>query len=113
MNSTESARAATATHEHVLPLGVYVKAFVALLALLVVTLAAAHLRLGTVANSLVALAIAVAKAVIVVFYFMHVRFSSRLVQIWAAAGFVWLLIMFGITISDYVVRSWLPVVGWQ
>lgn len=97
---------------HALPLSVYIKAFAALLVLLVATLLAAQLRLGTGVNSLVALAIATAKAIIVVLYFMHVRFSSRLVQVWAAAGFVWLVIMFGITLSDYVVRSWAPVAGW-
>lgn len=102
-----------ANNEHVLPVAVYVRAFAALLVLLVVTLAAARLPLGTAANSLVALAVAAAKAVIVIFYFMHVRFSSRLVQIWAAAGFVWLVIMFGITLADYVVRSWAPVPGWE
>lgn len=100
------------TEAHALPLAVYVKAFLALLVLLVVTILAAYLPLGTGLNSLVALAIATAKAIIVVLYFMHVRFSSRLVQLWAAAGFVWLLIMFGITLTDFIVRSWAPVPGW-
>lgn len=99
-------------HSHVAPVAVYVRAFAALLILLVITLLAAQLPLGTAANSLIALAIAAAKAIIVVFYFMHVRFETRLVQLWAAVGFFWLLIMFGITISDYVARSWAPVAGW-
>jgi len=105
----------TANHEvgsHALPVSIYIKAFAALIVLLVVTLAAASLPLGVGLNSLIALAIAAAKAIIVVFYFMHVRFSSRLVQIWAAAGFVWLVIMFGITLSDYLVRSWIRIPGW-
>ncbi len=96
-----------------MPVVLYVRAFLGLLLLLVATLMAARLPLGVGFNSLIALAIAAAKALIVVFYFMHVRFSSRLVQIWAAAGFVWLLIMFGITLADYIVRSWAPIAGWQ
>lgn len=104
------------THDdasHVMPVALYVRAFLGLLLLLVATLMAARLPLGVGFNSLIALVIAAAKAIIVVFYFMHVRFSSRLVQIWAAAGFVWLLILFGITLADYIVRSWAPVAGWQ
>ena len=51
------------------------------------------------------LLIAVVKATLVVLYFMHVRFTNRVTQLAAASGFVWLLIMFGLTLSDYFTRG--------
>jgi cytochrome c oxidase subunit 4 len=53
------------------------------------------------------LAIAVTKAALVILFFMGVRWSSRLTMIVAASGFVWLLILFGITMSDYLSRGWM------
>jgi cytochrome c oxidase subunit 4 len=41
-----------------------------------------------------------------VLYFMHVRWSSRLTWVVAASGFFWLLILFGLTMADYVSRGW-------
>jgi cytochrome c oxidase subunit 4 len=49
----------------------------------------------------------VVKAVLILLYFMHVRFSSKLVWIFAVAGFVWLAILIGLTLNDYITRSWL------
>jgi cytochrome c oxidase subunit 4 len=98
--------------DHILPVSVYLRTFAALMALLILTLAAAHLPMGTAVNSAVAFTIALAKALIVVLYFMHVRFGTRLTWVWAAAGFFWLIIMFTITLSDYVFRSLLRVQGW-
>ena len=56
----------------------------------------------------VALAIATIKALLVVFYFMHVRHATRLTKIFVVSGFLWLGIMFVFTYSDYLSRSWLP-----
>ncbi len=97
---------------HVVPISVYLKAFVALMVLLVLTIAAAHLPLGTGVNSAVAFTIALVKALVVILYFMHVRYGTRLVWLWSAAGFFWLIIMFAITLSDYVFRTALRVRGW-
>jgi cytochrome c oxidase subunit 4 len=52
------------------------------------------------------LAIACTKALLVVLYFMHVRWSTRLTWVVAASGFFWLLILFGLTMADYVSRGW-------
>ena len=41
---------------------------------------------------------------LVVLYFMHVRFTSRLTQIAAASGFAWLMILIGLTLSDVLTR---------
>lgn len=57
------------------------------------------------ANTLVALLIAFFKMTCVVLYFMHVRWSSKLVWLTAVAGFFWLAIMFAFTMQDYLTRS--------
>lgn len=75
-----------------------------LMALLVVTVLAAQLPLGPLAP-VVALAIAVAKALLIALYFMHMRYASRIVQLFASAALVWLLIMFGLTMGDFLTRS--------
>jgi cytochrome c oxidase subunit 4 len=54
-----------------------------------------------------ALAIAFAKAALIVLVFMHVQYSSRLTKLFAAAGFFWLIILFLFTFSDYLTRAWL------
>lgn len=59
----------------------------------------------------IAMAIAVAKAVAIVLFFMHVKFSSRLVQIFACTGVAFASIMFLLTFNDYGTRDWLPVPG--
>jgi cytochrome c oxidase subunit 4 len=56
------------------------------------------------ANTVVALTIAVIKATLVVLYFMHVRYSTRLIWVIVVAGFFWLGIMFVFTLSDYLTR---------
>jgi cytochrome c oxidase subunit IV len=50
----------------------------------------------------------VLKMLLVLLYFMHVRYSSRLTWIFVAAGFIWLLIMVDLTLSDYLTRGMVP-----
>ena len=57
------------------------------------------------ANTLLALLIAFSKMMAVVWFFMHVKWSSKLIKLSAAAGFFWLAIMFAFTMQDYVTRS--------
>ncbi len=78
----------------------------ALIALLLLTVAVAQLHLGLF-GIVLALAIAISKAVLVVLYFMHLRDSSRLTWIFAGAGFAWLLIMVVYTMADYLSRGWM------
>jgi cytochrome c oxidase subunit IV len=54
----------------------------------------------------IAMSIAVAKTALIVLYFMHVKVSSKITQIFAAAAFLWLLLLFGITMGDYLARDW-------
>jgi hypothetical protein len=56
-------------------------------------------------NTIVALGIAVLKASLVVLFFMHVKYSSRLIQLMVAAAFLWLALLISGTLSDYVTRS--------
>jgi len=57
-------------------------------------------------NNVVMLAIAMTKALLVILFFMHVRWSTRLTWLVVASGFFWLLILFGITMTDYLTRGW-------
>lgn len=56
----------------------------------------------------IAMGIAIAKTLLIVIYFMHVKVSSKITQLFAAGAFVWLLILFIITMGDYVARGWPP-----
>ena len=58
------------------------------------------------ANTFVALLIAFTKMTFVVLYFMHVRWSSRLIWLTAISGFFWLAIMFAFTMQDYLTRPY-------
>jgi cytochrome c oxidase subunit 4 len=88
----------------------YVRVWAALLALLALTAAADFVNLGPL-HTPVAITIAVAKALLILLYFMHVRFSSRLTRVFAGAGFLWLAILIGLSMSDYLTRTWLPIPG--
>jgi cytochrome c oxidase subunit 4 len=92
--------------EHVVPKKIYFLIFGALMMLTVLTVFVATFDLGRF-NAIVALSIAVFKALLVVLYFMHVRYSSRLTWAFVGAGFFWLAIMFALTLSDYFSRTWL------
>jgi cytochrome c oxidase subunit IV len=75
-----------------------------LLVLLAFTTAVAFVPLGNM-TLFVSLAVAIAKALLVLVFFMELRSSSGLVRAFAAAGFVWLLIMFALTAADYTHRT--------
>lgn len=89
---------------HVVPVRVYYYNFAALMILLVLTLAAAHVNLGEL-NLLIAVTIAVIKAVLIVLFFMHLRWSTPLVRVFAGASLFWLGILFVLTLSDYFSRG--------
>jgi cytochrome c oxidase subunit IV len=98
--------------EHIVSKTVYFLIFGALMVLTVLTVAAANFDLGNEAiNTSIALAIAVAKAVLVILYFMHVRYSPRLTWVVVVSGFLWLFIMIALTMSDYLTRGWSELPG--
>ena len=94
-------------HEHVTPLSVYFGIFATLMVLTAITVAVAWVDLGSL-NILVALGVAVFKAALVVLYFMHLKYSSKLTWIVVASGLFWMMILFGITMADYLTRGWMP-----
>jgi cytochrome c oxidase subunit 4 len=74
--------------------------------LLAVTVGVAYVRLG-VFNTPVALAIATVKAVVVMLYFMHIRYNRWLIWLFAAIGFIFVAHMIVWIIADYASRDWL------
>ena len=62
-------------------------------------------------NTAIALTIAIIKATLVIIYFMGVRWNTPLTKVVVLAGFFWLLILFGLTMNDYLTRGWLGVLG--
>jgi cytochrome c oxidase subunit IV len=89
---------------HIVPPKIYLRVWITLLLLLVLTWGVSNVDLGAF-SILVAMVIAVVKMVLVLMFFMHVRYSSRMVRVFAGAGFVWLLIMITLTLSDYTTRG--------
>jgi len=95
---------------HVSPLRVYFGVFAALMALTALTVFAAFVNLGP-ANTLVALGIAVAKATLVILFFMHVKGNTKLVPVVILSGLFFLFILFLFLAADYGTRGWLGVPG--
>lgn len=88
------------SHEpHVVPIPVYIGVFLALMVGTWLTVWAAGQDFGAF-NTPVALAIAVTKATLVVLFFMHVKYSGRLVQVVVAASVIWLILLLT-TLTDY------------
>ena len=96
--------------EHIVSKTIYFIIFAALMVLTVVTYMVALVDLGAL-NVIVALAVAVTKAVLVVLFFMHVRYSTRLTKIVVIAGFFWLALLVVLTLSDYFTRPGTSGVG--
>ena len=93
--------------EHILPRRVYYTIFFVLIFCTYLTVQIAYFDLGRL-NAIAALTIAVFKAILVVLFFMHVKYSSRLTWAVVAGGLFWLGIMLSITMSDYLTRGWQP-----
>jgi cytochrome c oxidase subunit IV len=90
---------------HIVTPATYTIVFATLLVFTGVTVGAAFIDLG-IFNPVVALAIACTKAVIVILFFMHVKYQSKLVKLTVAAGFFTFLVLITMTLSDYMSRAW-------
>jgi cytochrome c oxidase subunit 4 len=90
---------------HVLPKSIYYTIFSSLMVLTVLTVLAARVNLGS-ANFPIAIAIAITKATLVVLFFMHVKYSSRMTKMVVAVAIFFLLTMLGLTMTDYSTRTW-------
>jgi cytochrome c oxidase subunit 4 len=75
--------------------------------LLALTWSIGYVDLGLF-NLIVALAIAIAKALLVALFFMHIKGSSRLLHLAATVGVIWLLFLLVLTLGDYLTRGWVP-----
>lgn len=95
---------------HVVPVRTYVFVLVSLLALTLATVLVSSLNLGRL-NDIAALTIAVVKMVLVVLFFMHLRYSPKLTWLVMASGFLWLGILITLTLGDFATRGWLGVPG--
>ena len=94
-------------HVHVAPIRMYLTVFVSLFILTVLTWAIAVVDLGTM-NTVVALGIALLKASLVVMFFMHLKYSAKILWVVALSGLVMTIVMFCFTMSDYVSREYIP-----
>ena len=103
---------------HVFPFRMYLFTLIALLALMAATVGASYIHFSdrtigplTISGSLIAnvlaMAIATVKALLVIFYFMHVKYGTDLIKLWALTGFVWVTLMLFI-LMDYGTRKFEP-----
>ena len=92
--------------EPVVSVRTYVIVWAALIAMTFATAGIAFIDLGGRWNLVVALLIAIFKTLLVVLFFMHLRYSSRLLWVFACVGVFWLMIMFSLTMADQATRNW-------
>jgi cytochrome c oxidase subunit 4 len=90
---------------HVVSWRVYLAVFAALVVLTGVTVLVTGFDFGPL-NLIVALGVAVAKASLVVLYFMHARYSPRLTGVVIASGIAFFVILVFLTLTDYLSRPW-------
>ena len=92
--------------EHIVPRKIYFVIFAVLMLGTYLTVQMAYVDLGAF-NPYVALTIAVIKATLVVLFFMHVKYSTRLTWVAVSSGIFWLGILLVLTMSDYLSRGWM------
>jgi cytochrome c oxidase subunit IV len=95
--------------EHIVSVRVYLTIFLVLLVGTALTVVAAFLDFPWRFNTIIAMTIATAKATFVVLYFMHVRYSPRLVWVIVTSALFWMGILFALTLSDYWTRDWISI----
>ncbi len=84
----------------------YLLTWVALLALTLATTLIGFVDLGPF-SMIIAVALAAAKASLIVLFFMHALYEFKLVRVIIAGGIIWFLIFVGLTLNDYLSRGWL------
>ncbi len=95
---------------HVVPVRVYAAILTALVVLTLVTVWVAYFDFGAL-NNVVAMSIALFKATLVVMFFMHVKYGTKLVKVIVGSSMVWLVILFAFTLQDYLTRELFGVLG--
>ena len=98
--------------DHIVPKRTYFAIFISLLALTALTTGMAYVNLGQW-NTIVALVIACCKATLVVLFFMHLRWSPRMMRVVLLSAILWLAILISLTTTDFFSRDWIPIPeGW-
>ena len=92
-------------HHHVVPPRIYITILLALIVGTAVTVGASYVDMGPL-NPVIALAIAATKMILVVLFFMHVKYSTKLTKLTVGAGLFTFLVLVGMTLSDYWTRAW-------
>lgn len=93
-------------NEHAHPtIKAFIAVWVALLVLTALTVFAATLELGPF-NAIVALTIATIKALLVLLFFMELRYSTALTKVAVVAAVFFMMLLIGLTLSDYLTRGW-------
>ena len=90
---------------HIVSPKVYALILLALLVGTATTVCASYVDMG-IFNPIIALAIACTKATLVVLFFMHVKYSTRLTMLTVGAGVFMFLTLVGMTLADYISRAW-------
>ena len=91
--------------DHIVPTRTYYLIFAILMLCTAATVLIAFVDLGPL-NTVAALTIAVFKAVLVILFFMHVKYSTRLTWAVVIGSVFWLGILLTLTMSDYLTRVW-------
>jgi len=89
---------------HISPKSMYYGIFAALMVLTVVTVAVATINLGSL-NFPVAIGIAITKATLVILFFMHAKYSSKLTKLFVGTAFFFLFILLALTMTDFMSRG--------
>ena len=84
---------------------VYLANFIALMILLGITIGVAYIDLGRL-NLPIAMTVSIAKTLLIILFFMHVKYQSRLIKMTIASGFFMFIALIVMTLSDYISRSW-------
>ncbi len=90
---------------HISPTSTYFAVFGTLMVLTAATVGAAFVHIGAL-NFPIAIGIAVTKATVVILFFMHVKYSSKLTKFVVASCLFFLACLFGLTFTDYLSRGW-------
>jgi cytochrome c oxidase subunit 4 len=90
---------------HISPTRTYYLVFGTLMVMTAITVAVAFINIG-ILNFPVAISIAIFKATLVILFFMHAKYSSRLTKLIIGGAFFFLAILLGLTMTDYMSRGW-------
>jgi cytochrome c oxidase subunit IV len=91
---------------HIISRTTYLIVYLILLVLMVLTVGTAYIDLGAW-HLIIAMTIAVVKAILILLYFMHLRYSGRAIILYAFLGFAFLAVLLVLSISDYLTRGWI------